>query len=61
MIEWIKSCFSVSAAVSSKQKSAPFSNDDEKTTIGIVILPEVKDESSESAEERARILKEWCS
>ena len=44
-----------------RQKSAAFSNDGEKHKIGIVILPEVKDESAEEAEERAKILKEWCS
>lgn len=44
-----------------KQKSAAFSNDGEKPSIGIVILPEVKDETPEEAKERAKILKEWCS
>ena len=44
-----------------KQKSGAFSNDDDKPSIGIVILPEVKDESPEDAAERAKMLKDWCS
>lgn len=44
-----------------KQKSGAFSNDDDKPSIGIVILPEIKDESQEDAAERAKMLKEWCS
>lgn len=39
----------------------PLKPDGDKPQIGIVILPEVKDESSESAEERAKILDDWSS
>ena len=44
-----------------KQKNAAFSNDGEKPSIGIVILPEVKDKDSEEAKEQAKILESWCS
>lgn len=44
-----------------KQKNAVLSNDGEKPSIGIVILPEVKDKVSEEAKEQAKILESWCS
>ena len=44
-----------------KQKNAAFNNDGEKPSIGIVILPEVKDKDSGDEDERAKILEEWCS
>lgn len=36
-------------------------NNDEPHAIGIVILPEVKDEDPEEAEKRAKMVKDWCS
>ncbi|MBQ6439901.1 MAG: hypothetical protein IJJ06_07130 [Mogibacterium sp.] len=44
-----------------KQKANYGKPDGENCQIGIVILPEVKDESEEDAAERAKILKDWCS
>lgn len=44
-----------------KQKSDMLKPDGEKPQIGIVILPEIKNEESDDEEERAKILKGWCS
>ena len=43
-----------------KQKADAF-NKDEPHAIDIVVLPEIKDEDSEEAEKRAKVVKDWCS
>ena len=44
-----------------KQKNAVLSNDGEKPSIGIVILPEVINQNADDEDERAKVLEEWCS